>query len=136
LLPYRHAWGGGLSCPVSRHPARTDARQASSFRHGGSGISGLIVFPDEKTADNVWQELVELQQDYLVDLEDAAIIRRDSKGRAARDDARAPCRREGHAERAVLGALMGRVLLFPLAPIVGAAGGLMGLPSELPEISR
>jgi uncharacterized membrane protein len=46
-------------------------------------MSELIVigYPDENTADNVWQELVKLQQDYLIDLEDAAIIRRDAKGK-------------------------------------------------------
>ena len=38
-------------------------------------MSDLIVigYPDEKTAATVWQELVKLQEDHLVDLEDAAI---------------------------------------------------------------
>ena len=42
-------------------------------------MSDLIIigYPDETTAGNVWAELVKLQHDYLVDLEDAAIIRRD-----------------------------------------------------------
>jgi len=46
-------------------------------------MSDLIVigYPDEETAAKVWQELVRLQKDYLVDLEDAAIIRRDKKGK-------------------------------------------------------
>jgi hypothetical protein len=46
-------------------------------------MSDLIVigYPDEKTAQNVWEELVKLERDYLVDLEDAAIIRRDRKGK-------------------------------------------------------
>ena len=46
-------------------------------------MSDLIVigYPDEETAEKVWDELVKLQQDFLVDLEDAAIIRRDRKGR-------------------------------------------------------
>ena len=45
-------------------------------------MSDLIVigYPDKK-ATTVWQELVKLQEDYLVDLEDAAIIRRDQKGK-------------------------------------------------------
>jgi uncharacterized membrane protein len=48
-------------------------------------MSDLIVigYPDETTAYNVWDELVKLEKDYLVDLEDAAIIRRDQKGAAA-----------------------------------------------------
>jgi len=46
-------------------------------------MSDLIIigYPDETTAENVWAELVKLQHDYLVDLEDAAIIRRDQKGK-------------------------------------------------------
>ena len=46
-------------------------------------MSDLIVigYPDEVAAYNVWDELVKLQRDYLVDLEDAAIIRRDQKGK-------------------------------------------------------
>src|ERR1700723_1215985 len=50
---------------------------------GGTALSDLIIigYPDEETAGKVWDELVKLQQDFLVDLEDAAIIRRDQKGR-------------------------------------------------------
>jgi uncharacterized membrane protein len=46
-------------------------------------MSDLIVigYPDEETAERVWNELVKLQADYLVDLEDAAIIRRDRNGK-------------------------------------------------------
>jgi uncharacterized membrane protein len=42
-------------------------------------VSDLIAigYPDEETAARVWDELVRLEKDYLVDLEDAAIIRRD-----------------------------------------------------------
>jgi uncharacterized membrane protein len=42
-------------------------------------MSDLIVigYPDEATAEEVWHELVKLQEDFLVDLEDAAIVRRD-----------------------------------------------------------
>lgn len=41
----------------------------------------IIGYPDETTAENVWAEPVKLQHDYLVDLQDAAIIRRDQKGK-------------------------------------------------------
>jgi uncharacterized membrane protein len=40
----------------------------------------VIGYPDEQTAARAWDELVRLQKDYLANLEDAAIIRRDSKG--------------------------------------------------------
>jgi uncharacterized membrane protein len=46
-------------------------------------MSDLIVigYPDEETAQNVWEKLVKLERDFLVDLEDAAVIRRDHKGK-------------------------------------------------------
>ena len=46
-------------------------------------MSDLIVIghPDEETAEKVWNELVKLREDFLVDPEDAAIIRCDQKGR-------------------------------------------------------
>ncbi len=46
-------------------------------------MSDLIVigYPDENRAQQVWEELVRLQNDLVVDLEDAAIIRRDKKGK-------------------------------------------------------
>ena len=46
-------------------------------------MSDLIVigYPDEQAAARVWGELTRLQRHYLVDLEDAAIIRRDRKGK-------------------------------------------------------
>jgi uncharacterized membrane protein len=40
----------------------------------------VIGYPDEQTAARAWDELVRLEKDYLADLEDAAIIRRDSSG--------------------------------------------------------
>ena len=90
-------------------------------------MSDLIVigYPDEDTAEKVWNELVKLQADYLVDLEDAAIIRRDQ-----RENFTSPPRRttpwpgdlsagcsEDHHRPAVL---------FPLFPLTAAAGGVMG----------
>ena len=41
----------------------------------------VIGYPDEDTAQRVYGELLSLQNQYLVDLEDAAIIRRDRRGR-------------------------------------------------------
>jgi uncharacterized membrane protein len=50
---------------------------------GGPVVSDLIAtgYPDEEPAGRVWDELVWMEKDYLVDLEDAAIIRRDGKGK-------------------------------------------------------
>lgn len=46
-------------------------------------MSDLIVigYPDETTAQRVWDELTRLERDFLVDLDYAAIIRRDRKGK-------------------------------------------------------
>jgi uncharacterized membrane protein len=46
-------------------------------------VSDLIVigYPDETTAQRVWDELTRLERDFLVDLDYAAIIRRDRKGK-------------------------------------------------------
>ena len=41
----------------------------------------VIGYPDEETAQKAWEELVKLERDFLVDLEDAAVIRRDQKGK-------------------------------------------------------
>jgi uncharacterized membrane protein len=91
-------------------------------------MSELIVigYPDENTADNVWQELVKLQQDYLIDLEDAAIIRRDAKGKLHVTTPAHHAVAWGTLSGLFWGSLIGLLFLFPLAPIVGAAGGLMG----------
>jgi hypothetical protein len=40
----------------------------------------VIGYPDEQTAARAWDELVRLEKDCLADLQDAAIIRRDSNG--------------------------------------------------------
>jgi len=91
-------------------------------------MSDLIVigYPDEETAAKVWQELVRLQKDYLVDLEDAAIIRRDKKGKLHVTTPAHHAVAWGTLSGLFWGTLIGLLFLFPLAPLVGAAGGLMG----------
>jgi len=91
-------------------------------------MSDLIVigYPDEGTAEKVWDELVELQEDFLVDLEDAAIIRRDQKGKL-HVATPGPSRGDlGHLSGLFWGVLTGLIFLWPLAPVVGVAGGIMG----------
>jgi len=88
-------------------------------------MSELIVigYDDEETASRVLQELQELQRDYLVDLEDAAIIRRNRQGKvqAITTDQTVAL---GTVSGMFWGTLIG--LLF-LAPIAGfAIGGLIG----------
>ena len=91
-------------------------------------MSDLIIigYPDETTAENVWAELVKLQHDYLIDLEDAAIIRRDQKRKL---HVTTPVHHQaawGGLSGLFWGTLIGLLFLFPLAPLTGVAGGIMG----------
>ena len=83
----------------------------------------VIAYPDEATAQNVWDELVELQNDYLVDLEDAVIIRRDRNGKLHVTTPAHHAVAWGTLSGMFWGVLIGLIFLFPLAPLVG---GLMG----------
>jgi uncharacterized membrane protein len=91
-------------------------------------MSDLIVigYPDEKTAQNVWEELLKLERDYLVDLEDAAVIRRDRKGKLHVTTPADHAVAWGSLSGLFWGVLLGLIFLFPLAPLVGVAGGIMG----------
>lgn len=91
-------------------------------------MSDLIVlgYPDEDTAEKVWRELVKLQQDYLVDLDDAAIIRRDRNGKLHVTTPAHHAVAWGSLSGLFWGTLIGLIFLFPLAPLVGVAAGVMG----------
>ena len=91
-------------------------------------MSDLVVigYPDEATAENVWRELIKLQNDYLVDLDDAAIIRRDAKGKLHVTTPAHHAVAWGTLSGMFWGVLLGLLFLFPLAPLVGVAGGIMG----------
>src|SRR5258708_8738856 len=81
-------------------------------------MSDLIIigYPDETTAQRVWDELVRLQHDYLVDLEDAATIRRDRKGKLHLTTPAHHAVAWGDAQRAVLGAPDRLVVPVPARP--------------------
>jgi uncharacterized membrane protein len=91
-------------------------------------MSDLIVigYPDEATAERVWQELVSLERDYLIDLEDAAIIRRDTSGKLHVTTPAHHAAAWGSLSGMFWGVVIGLIFLFPLAPLTGIAGGLMG----------
>jgi uncharacterized membrane protein len=91
-------------------------------------MSDLIVigYPDEETAEKVWGELVKLQHDFLVDLEDAAVIRRDRKGKLHVTTPAHHAVAWGTFSGLFWGVLTGLIFLFPLAPLTGLAGGIMG----------
>ena len=91
-------------------------------------MSDLIVigYPDETTAQKVWEELVKLEHDYLVDLEDAAVIRRDVKGKLHVTTPAHHAVAWGTLSGLFWGVVIGLLLLFPITTLVGVAGGLIG----------
>ena len=91
-------------------------------------MSDLIIigYPDETTAQKVSEELVRLERDYLVDLDDAAIIRRDRKGKLHITTPAHHAVAWGTFSGLFWGVLIGLLFLFPLAPLAGVAGGIMG----------
>jgi uncharacterized membrane protein len=93
-------------------------------------VSDLIVigYPDERQASRAWAELTRLQQDYLVDLEDAAIIRRDQKGRLHVTTPAHHAVAWGTLSGLFWGMVIGLLLLplMPAAPLISVAGGLAG----------
>ena len=80
-------------------------------------MSDLIVigYPDETTDQKVWEELVKLEHDYLVDLEDAAVIRRDMKGKLHVTTPAHHAVAWGTLSGLFWGVLIGLLLLFPIA---------------------
>lgn len=86
----------------------------------------VIGYPDEQTAQRAWEELTKLQRDYLIDLEDAAIIRRDRDGKLHVTTPAHHAVAWGALSGLFWGVVLGLLLLGPLAPVVGAAGGIMG----------
>ena len=91
-------------------------------------MSDLIIigYPDQETAHQVWNELEKLEADYLVDLQDAAIIQRDQKGKL---HVTTPVHHQaawGGLSGLFWGTLIGLLFLLPVFPLATAAGGLMG----------
>src|SRR6202035_10323 len=95
---------------------------------GVPAMNDLIVvgYPDEQRAYDVWAELVKLRHDYLVDLEDAAIIWRDEHGKVHVTTPAHHAVAKGTLSGLFWGTLIGLLFLFPLAPLTGVAGGIMG----------
>ena len=92
----------------------------------------IIGYPDEQTAGRAWSELTRRQQDYLADLEDAAIVRRDQKGKLRITSPAHHAVAWGTLSGLFWGTVIGLLLLpvapaaAPVVPMLGAAGGLAG----------
>jgi uncharacterized membrane protein len=97
-------------------------------------VSDLVIigYPDEQTAGRAWDELTRRRRDYLADLEDAAIVRRDQKGKLRITSPVHHAVAWGALSGLFWGTVIG-LLLLPVAPVavavapmLGAAGGLAG----------
>jgi uncharacterized membrane protein len=91
----------------------------------------IIGYPDKKTVEDVWRELLKLERDYLVDLKDAAIIRRDASGKLHVTTPAHHAVAWGTLSGFFWGTLIGLLFLFSLVPLVGVAGGLVSAADDL-----
>jgi len=101
-------------------------------------MSDLIVigYPDEQTAPRVWDEVRKLEADYLLDLEDAAVIIHKADGKFEIRTAHNPV--AGQTFWGLFwGFLVGLIFLVPLFGMaVGAASGAIFGAIEKTTISK
>jgi uncharacterized membrane protein len=89
-------------------------------------MSDLIVvgFTDEFKADEVMNELRRLQSEYLVDLEDAAVVVRNQEGKVKIKQAQELVA-TGAISGGYWGLLLGVIFFNPLFALAGAAAGAL-----------
>jgi uncharacterized membrane protein len=102
------------------------------FQPGGKAMSELVVlgFNTADKADAVLNRLVQLEKEYLVDLEDAVIAVRDAQGKVRLKQSvnlTAAGAASGGLSGAIWGSLVGLLFLNPLAGMV--VGGAVGAGS-------
>ncbi len=86
----------------------------------------VIGYADEQTAGKVLDEVLEMQKDYLIDLANAGVVRRDAKGKLHVSSPH-HLTSEGALWGALWGALIGLIFFVPLfGAIVGGAFGALG----------
>jgi uncharacterized membrane protein len=92
----------------------------------------VIVYPDEATAGDVAQTLMERQLEHLVELDDLVVAVRKDDGRIRLRQTFKPAT-HGAAGGALWGGLIGLIFLMPLlgAAIGGAAGAATGAMTDV-----
>src|SRR6201996_5978736 len=87
---------------------------------------GSIAFPTEAAAEEVRKKLLDMQQEYLIELGDAVIAVKQPNGGVKLNQLFHPTA-AGAATGAFWGTLIGLIFLMPLAgAALGAAGGALG----------
>ena len=92
----------------------------------------VIGYESREKAEQVLDELLDLNRDYLVDLEDAAVVYRNEKGKLKVTSPGNPTAK-GALGGAFWGTLIGLIFLVPIAGLVigGVTGALMGKGLDL-----
>ena len=86
----------------------------------------VVAFPTEETAEEVRSKLLEMQREYLIELDDAVIAVKQPNGRVKLNQLFHPTA-AGAAGGALWGTLIGMLFLMPLAgTALGAAAGALG----------
>ena len=86
----------------------------------------VIEFPTEGKAEEVRQKLLEMQKEYLIDLEDAVVVVKQPSGQLKLNQLFHPAR-AGAVSGALWGTLIGMLFLMPVVGAAfGAATGALG----------
>jgi uncharacterized membrane protein len=86
----------------------------------------VVAFPTEEKAEEVRKKLLEMQQEYLIELGDAVIAVKQPNGHVKLNQLFHPAA-SGAAYGALWGTLIGMIFLMPLAgAALGAASGALG----------
>src|ERR1700740_2947065 len=86
----------------------------------------VVAFPTEEKAEEVRKKLLDMQQEYLIELGDAVIAVKQPNGHVKLNRCFHPTP-SGAAYGALWGTLIGMIFLMPLAgAALGAAGGALG----------
>src|SRR5438034_1214134 len=103
------------------HPSRADrhderaVRRTATARAGGRHMSNLIAiaYPDEATANEVAQTLVELQKEHSIEFDDLVVAIRKDDGKIKLRQSFSPTG-SGAAGGALWGGLIGLIFFMPL----------------------
>jgi uncharacterized membrane protein len=86
----------------------------------------FIAFDTEKQAEEVRDKVLEMQREYLIEVDDAVVVVRDQNGRVKLNQLMHPVA-SGALAGAFWGMLIGSLFLLPVAGAAfGAAGGALG----------
>lgn len=86
----------------------------------------VVEFPSEAKAEEVRQKLLDMQNEYLIELQDAVIAIKQPQGRIKLNQLFHPAA-AGAAYGSMWGLLVGMIFLMPVAGVaVGAASGALG----------